>query len=226
LGHSDVFQAFKTFCLESGNDHLLTKVEDILKLFVHSKELTRGLPLKKSALELFKATGRIPIGQIAFKEEAAGKLRNFAIVDIWTQSLLRPLHDALFGLLQSLPNDGTFDQDASFKRCVKKAKESKCAFGYDLSAATDRLPMSLQVTILTVMFGSKLAEAWRDLLVGREYIVPKNDYGISQPFVKYAVGQPMGALSSWAMLAVTHHIIVQYCAWSSYPVSFFTKYKG
>lgn len=226
MGHSDVFQAFKTYCLESGNDHLLTKVEDILKLFVHSKELTRGLPLKKSALELFQATGRIPIGQIAFKEEAAGKLRNFAIVDIWTQSLLRPLHDALFGLLQSLPNDGTFDQDASFKRCVKKAKESKCAFGYDLSAATDRLPMSLQVTILTVMFGSKLAEAWRDLLVGREYIIPKNDYGISQPFVKYAVGQPMGALSSWAMLAVTHHIIVQYCAWSSYPVSFFTKHKG
>jgi hypothetical protein len=28
--------------------------------------------------------------------------------------------------------------------------------------------------------------------------------------VKYAVGQPMGALSSWAMLAITHHYILQY----------------
>lgn len=29
---------------------------------------------------------------------------------------------------------------------------------------------------------------------------------------RYSVGQPMGALSSWAMLAVTHHLIVQMCA--------------
>lgn len=28
--------------------------------------------------------------------------------------------------------------------------------------------------------------------------------------VRYSVGQPMGALSSWAMLALTHHLLVQY----------------
>jgi hypothetical protein len=27
--------------------------------------------------------------------------------------------------------------------------------------------------------------------------------------IRYAVGQPMGAYSSWAMLALTHHMIVQ-----------------
>jgi len=31
--------------------------------------------------------------------------------------------------------------------------------------------------------------------------------------VKYSVGQPMGALSSWAMLAITHHFIIQSAAW-------------
>jgi hypothetical protein len=30
--------------------------------------------------------------------------------------------------------------------------------------------------------------------------------------LRYAVGQPMGALSSWAMLALTHHALVQYAA--------------
>lgn len=30
--------------------------------------------------------------------------------------------------------------------------------------------------------------------------------------LNYAVGQPMGALSSWAMLALTHHAIVAFCA--------------
>jgi hypothetical protein len=35
---------------------------------------------------------------------------------------------------------------------------------------------------------------------------------------RYAVGQPMGALSSWAMLAMTHHLIVQYCYKVSFPL--------
>lgn len=30
--------------------------------------------------------------------------------------------------------------------------------------------------------------------------------------VKYEVGQPMGAYSSWAMLALTHHVLVRYSA--------------
>lgn len=29
---------------------------------------------------------------------------------------------------------------------------------------------------------------------------------------RYAVGQPMGGLSSWAGLAITHHWILQYCS--------------
>jgi len=31
--------------------------------------------------------------------------------------------------------------------------------------------------------------------------------------LRYAVGQPMGALSSWAGLAITHHFLVQLCAY-------------
>lgn len=32
---------------------------------------------------------------------------------------------------------------------------------------------------------------------------------------RYAVGQPMGALSSWGMLALTHHLIVQLAAYKA-----------
>lgn len=38
----------------------------------------------------------------------------------------------------------------------------------------------------------------------------ENKYGIESGYYQYAVGQPMGAYSSWAMLALTHHAIVQY----------------
>jgi hypothetical protein len=73
---------------------------------------------------------------------------------------------------------------------MEKVKVSKKSFGYDLSAATDRLPIDIQVSVLKGFFGPLLAEKWKDLLVGREYILD------NQHKLSYAVGQPMGALSS------------------------------
>lgn len=103
--------------------------------------------------------GAVNVGQLAIKEEAAGKLRVFALVDVWTQSVLRPLHDSLFSFLKSLPNDATFDQSLAVKRCFEKVEKCGKSFGYDLSAATDRLPVSIQTQILSVFFGPVVAEA-------------------------------------------------------------------
>lgn len=64
----------------------------------------------------------------------------------------------IFAFLKDLPNDGTFDQNASVMRCKEKAKKSGKSFGYDLSAATDRLPISLQVSILSTLIGTRKAE--------------------------------------------------------------------
>jgi len=63
----------------------------------------------------------MPIGQLALKEEAAGKIRVFAMVDVWTQSVLKPLHDWLFKLFHLLPNDSTHNQDVGFLRAREKA---------------------------------------------------------------------------------------------------------
>jgi len=127
-----------------------------------------------------------------------------------TQSALFGLHEFLFTILRKMPNDGTFDQGAAFQRAVSKAKRTGYSFGYDLSAATDRLPLSLQTVVLGTFIGSKAAGLWEALLVGRSYHVGINQYGVPQGDYRYAVGQPMGAYSSWAMLAITHHLIVQY----------------
>jgi hypothetical protein len=97
------------------------------------------------------------VGQLSRKLEAAGKVRVFAMVDIWTQSVLKPLHDMLSAFLGSLPNDGTKDQTASWKRAAQKSLVSGRSAGFDLSAATDRLPISIQVAILRPIIGSELA---------------------------------------------------------------------
>lgn len=95
------------------------------------------------------------------KEEAAGKARVFAITDAITQSVLRPLHHFLFSLLKKMPTDGTFDQGAPLDRLLTlKAKGemgSHLFHSFDLSAATDRLPIGLQRDILGYYVGTEMA---------------------------------------------------------------------
>lgn len=155
------------------------------------------------------------IGKIATKVEPAGKVRVFAIVDYWTQCALKPLHDFVFEVLRSIPQDGTFDQERPVRALLKKAPKGAVFHSFDLSAATDRCPVAIQELVVAVMFGVTFASAWRRLLVDRDYHVPKT--GPREPGglprkVRYAVGQPMGAYSSWAVFALTHHALVQFAA--------------
>jgi len=107
--------------------------------------------LSKSAYALFGDPGAPSIiGKLSFKEEAAGKLRIFVMVDCLTQSALHGLHEWIFELLRRIPNDGTFNQEAAFSRAQEKAAKAGCSFGYDLSSATDRLPVDIQESIIAV----------------------------------------------------------------------------
>jgi len=180
----------------------ITKIEDA------NTELSVFHTFILRTFSMVKDSASFTMGKLSLKEEAAGKMRVFAIVDGWTQSLLYPLHRALFGILKRLPNDGTMDQDTAFERCIQKAIKYNCSYGYDLSAATDRLPIDLQVAILANLIGVDAAEAWKRLLVERDYLLKDKDTREVNLY-RYAVGQPMGALSSWAMLALTHHMLMQ-----------------
>jgi hypothetical protein len=188
------------------------------------------------------------LGKLGFKIEPAGKVRVFAMVDAFTQWAMKPLHVFLFKILRRNNDvDGTFDQTGPLKR-IPWHKSPAC-YSFDLSSATDRLPVSLQERILASIFGSLFAHSWRQTLVAREYQVPlrwpkininfskESSMGVTVKTVnspsdlrsvKYSTGQPMGALSSWAMLAITHHFIVQFSAWTlnnpSYRNKLFRSY--
>lgn len=134
------------------------------------------------------------LGKLSEKEEAAGKIRVFGITDSITQSVMAPLSDYIFDILRKIPADGTFNQDGPLKRLVYHTNMSKeivnpTFYSFDLSAATDRLPIDLQKDVLSVIFGDTFAEHWRDILVDRDW------YHKGNP-LRYSVGQPMGALSS------------------------------
>lgn len=157
-------------------------------------------------------------GRLGFKEEP-GKIRVFAMVNLITQTLMYPLHEWIFARLRKVLTDGTFNQYAPVERLIKRFKGADFCASYDLSAATDRLPVAIQVALLKPLLGDRLAYLWAYILVGRPYGLPKvaKSYNLGFMQVYYAVGQPMGALSSWAMLAMTHHAIVQLAASRAYP---------
>lgn len=181
---------------------------------VHSCDFL-SLPMKDLFKEhfsssVFEEKSQIGLGQLKQKVEPAGKMRTFAMVDSWTQTVLLPLHIYITSILSKIPNDGTENHNAAFDRARIRAQEFGCAYGYDLSAATDRLPLSLQISILVSLFGEEFSNHWANLLVGRPYYLYNKDKTISKFF--YSVGQPMGARSSFAMLGLTHHMLVQFAS--------------
>jgi len=155
-------------------------------------------------LRLFKVLPLLKIGKLGVVLDQAGKARIIAICSYWLQIVLKPLHNSLFRVLKNHETDGTFDQHAPLKLlCNRKDDVNKTFHCFDLSAATDRLPIELQRDILNIA-RPKLGDLWSQILD-----IPWWYKGVSY---RYSVGQPMGAYSSWGMLAVTHHVIVRYCA--------------
>jgi len=186
----------------------LVKAKTFAKL-IHSLAIERPLVQGPSTL---KENCQFHIGSLAFKEEAAGKLRVFAMVDVITQSILKPLHDWLFNIFKQIPNDASLDQAKGFRLAQELGQKFGKSYAFDLSSATDRLPANVQACLLDCLFGNSLGTYWLAFLTKRPYFIPNGKkYGILEEKVNYTVGQPMGALSSWAMLNLTHHFMIQFC---------------
>jgi len=165
-------------------------------------------------ISLLVGARRTVMGKLSVVYDQAGKARIVGITNSWIQVSLYSFHNKLFSLLRGNKQDGTFDQKAPFDLLLKSLGYRYKLFGYDLTAATDRLPITLQRDIISLMgFGG---HEWQKLLSIRYYSEGK--------FIKYAVGQPMGAYSSFAMLAITHHVIVQCAAITAGQKDLFTKY--
>jgi hypothetical protein len=65
-----------------------------------------------------------------------------------------PLHKRLFTILGKIPQDGTFDQIKPLKALLQR---NKSLYSLDLSAATDRLPIVLQMIVLSPLVGANFA---------------------------------------------------------------------
>jgi hypothetical protein len=170
-----------------GGKDLLTKMEVLL----------RNLPALGSFFPVKGGKIRKLVG-ISDKE----KSRTIAILDYWSQTVLRPVHFFLFGVLRKIPQDVTFNQGSFLEKVLEW--DSREFYSIDLKDATDRFPVDLISRVLEGAFTQEWVHHWRNIMVGYPFSSSEGD-------VSYRVGNPMGAYSSWASFAVAHHFVVYDC---------------
>jgi len=128
-----------------------------------------------------------PVRKVVAIQDAEGKSRVIAMVDYFSQTVLRPFHTYLFRLLEVIPQDVTFDQGSFLKKM--EGWPTGVRYSVDLSKATDRFPIRLISLLLRGRFSPDWVSAWEDVMVGYPFSSDKGE-------VSYSVGNPMGAYSS------------------------------
>lgn len=169
--------------------------------FVH--DIRKSFP-QEVMLKLFKAL-RFKEGglrKLAYVNDPELKCRVVAVLDWFSQESLRPFHEYIFSILKNMPRDRTFTQLPH----IKFKSQGQCFHSLDLSSATDRFPMALQVKLVESLTSSAFAEAWNHILTAYPYEGNK-PYGGQHV---YRAGQPMGGYSSWAVFTLCHHLVVYY----------------
>jgi len=145
-------------------------------------------------------------GKLSIVKDPELKMRIIAMVDYQSQFVLKPIHEGLLKLLSSIPNDRTYTQDPFHDWSDNVNGEH--FHSLDLSAATDRFPIKLQKKLLSYIYDDAyFANNWANLLANREFYSSELNSTL-----RYSVGQPMGAYSSWAAFTITHHLVVHYAA--------------
>lgn len=94
------------------------------------------------------------ISKLSLIHSPERKSRIIAIVDYWTQSALKPLHDRIFSVLKTIGPDMTHNQLRSGASVGPGPYHS-----LDLTSATDRFPVEVQELALGFMINPEYAAA-------------------------------------------------------------------
>lgn len=196
--------------LDARAHHRYQTVDSLINF--SNRVASHGIGMKTSqtmldVLQTFTDFTDEELGCLVYLKEKGGKLRVIAQGDYLTQSVMKAIHDSINRVLRKIKSDCTFNQDEGKAWMVKATQTRKWMASYDLSSATDRLPVWLQAKVIDAVLPGELGKEWSELLTNRKflYTLPSGATG----YVKYSVGQPMGFYSSFAAFALLHHCVVR-----------------
>lgn len=179
---------------------LMDSITTVQEILCDPSPMTREFTESKSDQPIHSKLTQFP--------EKSGKTRTIAVVDYYSQRCLRPLHKGLMKILANLKTDGTYSHRHVGKFAQTATADKADVVCADLTAATDRFPAIIQKALLTELIkDNRLSNSLYNLLAKRVFTV-----AWSGEKVTYEVGQPMGAYASWPLFALSHHLVVEYCA--------------
>jgi len=149
------------------------------------------------------------LAKFTFLSEGGGKTRVVTSCNFWIQEVLFVFHHFVMRILSKMKTDYTYDQDRSgvFLKWAT-ANLKRRFFSFDLSKATDRFPVKIQRLVVDKIFPG-IGGYWETLMGLPIYHMKQ------RRFVHFKVGQPMGIYSSWPVFALTHHLVVRFCAYQA-----------
>ncbi|KAK1405959.1 hypothetical protein QVD17_42345 [Tagetes erecta] len=137
--------------------------------------------------------------------------------DLQERSETRLLGQSGIDLLPEVETDRKVDRRASRLACWFAV-----CFSFDPRSATDRWPIVFLERVVSKLFDQDFSEAVSFLLSGGEFDVP----WVTTPgsTVRFLSGYPLGYLGAWPLFALSHHLIIWWCAELVYPGRVFTNY--
>lgn len=156
-------------------------------------------------------------GVIGFIQEKSVKLRAVASPYLVLQAMGEPAKRMLGELTKIIPEMHTHSQDAAKQQVSDALALGQKVHGYDATAFTDRLPFGLQDLVLTKLVDkgwlSEFDQASIHAMIKSDWAIhglEKIKFQVNT--VSWKVGQPMGYGPSFHLAALTHYIILRYCA--------------
>jgi len=153
--------------------------------------------------------GRDPaVGWINLFQEGGTKLRAVATPNAWVQLAFKPLDRALRFITDGMETSCIRNQLSGVQVAINALEHGLQVDSIDLSAATDRLPRSLQTKILDWLGLPEFSVAL-DEVSSEKWIIRERGY--ESQSVSYTTGQPMGLYGSYSLLDITNNEICRMC---------------
>lgn len=145
--------------------------------------------------------------------EPGDKWRIVAEIDSFSQTVLNPIHNLLSSISKNLNFiSAHYDQDTAVEELFKQSQKTGFIGTFDLKNATDMLYVSLLATCIDEIVKQaynieNTGSLWMNVISkDREFVV--NRFENEKP-LKYKIGQPMGAKSSWIAMHITLIILAK-----------------
>jgi hypothetical protein len=127
------------------------------------------------------------------------------MLDSYSQIALRPVHRMLSLLLRRIRNDFTQNHAGGVQKLRTLQGE---LWSIDLSNATDTLPVDLGIEFLRKNTPKSEFPDVEQFCRDVKTLLTDRDFDYNGQKIRYTTGQPMGAYSSFPLLAVTNHLLI------------------